>query len=391
MNPELSRGFFWGVQTILFLSISLLAYTWIVYPALLWMLKWKLKRPIRPVSLGGPPLVSVIVAAHDEEEHIGAKLEDCLRWTYPRQLMEIIVASDGSTDSTEKIVAAYGVRDPRIRLLCVERGGKSQAQNRAVREAKGEILFFTDVNTRTRPDLLELLVRNFQDPEVGMVTATVHFVQPDGAVSNGQGLYWRYELFLREAESALGVLATGSGQALALRRPLFREMPTFYGDDCVLPLDVRLQGYRVLQDAQALVFDAMPHSIEGELRARVRMTTRNWTGTLSRFRILNPFRFPLTSCALISHKLLRWLTPFFLLAVLFCNTLLLFRSQFLLLGILQAVFYTAALVGWLRTRKARRPGLFAYPFSFCLANLGFFLGLVMVVRNEKIAAYQSGS
>lgn len=379
------------VQNLLFISVFILFYTWVAYPAFLLLLQWKWARPVLPVESTEQPFVSIIVPAHNEEEGIGAKLEDCFRLVYPRRLMEIIIVSDGSTDRTEEDVAAFAAADSRIRLLRTERVGKSCAQNNAFEQAKGDVLFFTDVNTRTRPDLLELLVKNFRDPEVGMVTAKVYFGQHEDAVSNGQGLYWRYELFLRSAESAIGILATGSGQALAMRRSLFRPLAPFYGDDCVLPLDVRLQGYRVVQDTQAIVFDTMPHSIEGELRARVRMTARNWTGTLSRAGLLNPFQFPLTAWALISHKLLRWLTPFFLISCFFANTVLLHRSQFLFLWIMQMIFYVAAFVGWFRTRRARRAWFFAYPFSFCLANLGFFLGLVKVVRNQKIAAYQQGN
>jgi cellulose synthase/poly-beta-1,6-N-acetylglucosamine synthase-like glycosyltransferase len=377
------------MQTLFFLNVLIVAYTWIGYPAVLLILRWKWARPSLQTGSAAQPSVSIIVAAHNEEKSIAEKLEDTLRLRYPRELLEIIVASDGSTDRTEEAVTRFAVNDSRIRLLRTERAGKSHAQNNAVREAKGDIIFFTDVNTRTRPDLLETIVKNFIDLEVGMVTVTVHFGHPGGAIASGQGLYWRFELFLRAAESAIGILAAGSGQGLALRRSLFRPMPSFYGDDCVLPLDVRLQGYRVVQDAQAVVFDVMPHSIEGELRARVRMTARNWTGTLSRPGLLNPFRFPLTAWALISHKLLRWLTPLFLLFALFCNSLLFFKWPFWLFWIGQVVFYMAALVGWLRTRRSLRAWLFAYPFSFCLANLGFLLGLVKVVRSERITAYQS--
>lgn len=388
MVSSLPGSLFSVARFVLLIAIVLLVYTWAVFPAALWILKRKFARPLAPAVGKTTPLVSIIIAVHNEEQRIRAKLENCLQLDYPRERLEVIVASDGSTDSTEGIVGAFTARYPHIGFLGVERGGKSNAQNAAAQKARGEILLFTDVDTMCGRNLLELLTRNFQDSDVGMVTATVHFVRADGAVSKGQGLYWRYELFLRAAESAIGVLATGSGQALAVRRSLFRAMPAFYGDDCVLPLDIRLQGYRVVQDNEAVVFDTMPNSVEGELRARARMTARNWTGTLSRLHILNLFRFPLTACALVSHKVLRWLTPIFLLAVLVCNALLLLRSQYVLLGILQALFYAAALVGWLRTRKARHAGLCGYPFSFCLANVGFFLGLVLAVRNEKITAYQ---
>ncbi len=161
------------------------------------------------------------------------------------------------------------------------------------------------------PAALEQLVENFGDPRVGLVTATVHFQQPKGAVPEGQGMYWRYELLIRRAESDLGILAKASGQAIAVRRELFRPLQPCFGDDCILPLEVRVQGYRVVHEHRAVVTDTMPHTLEGEMKARIRMTARNWTGTLSQIAILNPLRFPVTSWALISHKVLRWLSPLF--------------------------------------------------------------------------------
>jgi len=131
----------------------------------------------------------------------------------------------------------------------------------------------------------------------------------------------------------------------------------------------------------------MPHSIEGELRARIRMTSRNWTGTLSRPALLNPLSFPLTALGLISHKLLRWLTPFFLAIILICNTLLALRGHVVFLWWLQVLFYLSAVIGWGLARKQRSAWVFGYSFSFCLANVGFLLGMVKAFRNQKIVAY----
>ena len=253
--------------------------------------------------------------------------------------------------------------------------------------ARGDILFFTDADTRTRPDTLAVLMENFADPNVGLVTANVYLGQPGNAVAEGQGMYWRFELFLRKLESELGILATGSGQLLLMRKELYRPMQAVYGDDCVLPLDVRLQGKRVVQDSRMAVYDIMPNSIKGELRARVRMTARNWTGTLSRAAILSPFRFPLTSWSLISHKLLRWLTPFFLAVLLVANVALAWRGQWVVVCVLQILFYLGAWIGWWRARKGEAAWVFAYPFAFCLANIGFLLGMVKVMRRQKITSY----
>jgi cellulose synthase/poly-beta-1,6-N-acetylglucosamine synthase-like glycosyltransferase len=374
-------------RLVLVIAFLLLAYTWAGYPMVLLLLRSFLARKIARAPQD-PLRISIIIAVRNEEAKIAAKLIDCANLDYPSDRLEILVVSDNSTDRTEEIVDDFAKRDARIRLLASQgRLGKSGAQNLAVESATGEILFFTDADTRTRPDTLKLVMENFSDLQVGLVTADVYLGQPGSAVAEGQGMYWRFELFLRKLESELGILATGSGQLLMMRRDLYRPLPVMYGDDCVLPLDVRLQGYRVVQDARVIVYDTMPNSIPGELRARIRMTARNWTGTLARPGILNPFRFPLTSWALVSHKLLRWLTPFFLAILLVTNLLLAMRGQWVTLCALQIAFYLAACIGWRRAWKGEPAWVFGYPFAFCLANVGFFLGIVKVLRGEKIVSY----
>lgn len=373
---------------LLLFFLGLVLYSWIAYPLLVFVLASLFPRPHRSVERPRDPSVTIIVPVHNEEKRIAAKLRDCLELFYPHDQLEIIVASDGSTDRTEEIVRRFAANDSWVRWLQSEsRVGKSGVQNLAAQQARGDLLFFTDANTAMTPGVLRTMIDNLANPAVGLVTATVFFGHPEDAVEKGQGFYWRYELFLRAAESDLGNLATGSGQALLVRRELFRPLPTCHGDDCIMPLDVRLQGYRIVQDREATVYDAMPHSIEGELRTRIRMTARNWTGTLARPALLNPLRFPLTALGLLSHKLLRWLTPFFLAAVLLSNTFLAIHGRFILLWCLQGGFYFSALVGWLLTRKQRPAWLFGYPFSFCLANVGFLLGMVKALRNQKIVAY----
>jgi cellulose synthase/poly-beta-1,6-N-acetylglucosamine synthase-like glycosyltransferase len=373
-------------QFVIAFSLALLAYAWIGYPAMLVFFQRLFPRPV--ARSGTHPNVSVILAVHNEEGCIEDKLRDCLNLDYPPDRIEFLVASDHSTDATETLAERCAESDPRIRLIRNgARGGKSGAQNLAAEHARGEILFFTDANTRMPHGALEQLIENFADPQVGLATATVHFVQPDGAVPQGQGLYWRYELMIREAESDLGILAKASGQALAVRRSLFRPMPLHYGDDCILPLKVRIQGYRVVHERRAVVTDAMPHTLEGEMRARIRMTARSWACTMSQLALLNPFRFPVTFWALVSHKVLRWLSPVFL-AILFAASLV-SSCQFRWVGLClaQVAFYLSAFLGWQFVRKSKGAGVFGYAFAFCLANVGFLLGLIRALRSQRIVAY----
>jgi cellulose synthase/poly-beta-1,6-N-acetylglucosamine synthase-like glycosyltransferase len=393
----------WNQRTTA-LALVLLAYTWIGYPALLLLLQRLFARPVARAPIH--PQITLILAAHNEQQGIGEKLRDCLNLKYPPGRVEILVVSDHCTDATEEIVEQFASQyqnsgglpfsiqgkevEPGLWIRLIRTGtraGKSGAQNLGAEQAKGEILFFTDTNTRIDPAALEQLVENFGDPRVGLVTATVHFQQPKGAVPEGQGMYWRYELLIRRAESDLGILAKASGQAIAVRRELFRPMQPCFGDDCILPLEVRVQGYRVVHEHRAIVTDTMPHTLEGEMKARIRMTARNWTGTLSQIAILNPLRFPVTSWALVSHKVLRWLSPLFLVFLFATSTASALRHEWIGLWMLQVLFYASAFLGWQCVRRGKGAGVFGYAFAFCLANLGFFFGLVKALRNQRIVAY----
>ena len=224
-------------------ALTLVVYTWLVYPILLAGFR-AMRHPGAPLPhRPKTPFVSIIVPVHNEQAAIAAKLENCLTLDYPIDRMEIIVSSDDSTDGTEQIVRSFLDRDRRIRWIKSERReGKSGVQNLAAAAGQGDILFFTDANTRMGPSILSTVIDRLADDGVGLVTGTVHLGDPEGAVAKSQGFYWRYELFLRLAESDLGILATASGQAMAVRKEFYRQLPTCYGDDCILPLDVRLQA-----------------------------------------------------------------------------------------------------------------------------------------------------
>ena len=375
-------------EWLLAISAAAVFYTWVGYPLALWVFA-RFLRETSDNSRAAPPSVSIIIAVHNEAAQIATKLDDCLALDYDRSLFEILVVSDGSTDATEHIVELYAETNPRIRLLRTQgRAGKSQAQNLAVCNATGKILLFSDAGARLRPDCLGHMVSGFAETRVGMVVPVIYFGQHASSVSQGQGAYWRFESWLRQLKSGLGILATASGAAFAMRRELFHAIDPHYGDDCVVPLDVCLEGFRIAQEPRAQVYDDMPYTIAGELRTRVRMTARSCAGTLSRWRVLNPAVFPAIAWGLISHKFLRWMTPFFLFAAFVANALLIGRRPFLTLFVLQCWFYLAALAGWRLSIRHSVGRILGYPFAFCLANLGFLLGTLRCIRGTRIVAYK---
>lgn len=376
-----------AVSSMFWVLLGLVGYTWFVYPIALLSLSVIRRRSVATSTKLST--VSIIIPVHNEDKVIYEKLLNCLSFTYPNDLLEIIVVSDGSSDRTVDLVRSVAQTDSRVRLIEINhRVGKSAAQNLAIEAARGQIVLLTDANSIAPPDFLKTIVEDFGDSDVGLVGGAVMFGKYDDGISKGQGLYWRYELFLRQLESDLGILATASGAAMAVRKDLLRPLSSHIGDDCIIPLDVRCARYRVIHKATAVVFDEMPHSIDGELRARVRMTSRNWAGTLSRPELLNPFRFPGTAWGLISHKLLRWLTPFLLAIAIGLNAFLAIRGQLLLVLALQVAFYGAATIGWARAIAKKPESIFGPPFAFCLANFGFMLGVLRAIRGQRIVAYR---
>ncbi len=368
------------------LSGLVLFYTWLGYGLLLALLCRfrKIRIEKRPFT----PRVSIIIAARNEQRHIRERLENLLGLDYPPENLGILVASDGSTDRTAEIVR--GFPDGRVRLFDFPRSrGRAAVHNDAAAVAQGEILIFTDAATRFERAFLLRLLSNFADPRVGCVSGVLIFSNQDASVVPRQrGLYWRYEYWLRKLESDCRVLACASGPCVAVRGELFRSLANAsYDVDFITPLDVIEAGSLVLQEREAIAFDQMFSTPRQELRAQIRMVSRNLSGYLDRRCLLGSPGRARYAWSLISHKVLRWMTPFFLVILFASNTAVAIRGEALALWFGQLAFYAAATVGWLRVRKDRPAWVLAYPFSFCLANLGFFLGMVKALRNQRIVAY----
>jgi cellulose synthase/poly-beta-1,6-N-acetylglucosamine synthase-like glycosyltransferase len=376
--------------TIFLISAALLYYVYHGYLLALRLLAAWFADRCEPPSADEFPSVTVLVTVRNEERRIGACLDGILSLDYPRGKMDILVASDGSTDRTNSIVEAYAGRAP-LRLLAFDQIGKSAAQNGAVAQVVTEIVALADAESEFDSNYLRNITRPFLDPRVGCVTGNLHMHGGKGSVAEGQGWYWRYELKLRELESRLGILAVASGSAMAFRRVAFRPLPPDVGEDCLIPLDCALQSFRVVHATTALAWDSMNHEESREFEARVRMTLRNWVGTWRRSRLLNPLRHPGYAFALWSHKVLRWLSPAFLLAMTFSSVFLLGTPGLGALPVAIGAFYLLALIGWRAQARGVTVPIAGLVYSFCLANLGFLVGVTRAMMGRSIVSYPTGN
>jgi len=288
------KGLFWG-------SLGALAWTHVGYPAVVELTARLRPRPVRKDE-AAEPSVTVIVAAHNEEPVIERRLENLLALDYPADRLEVVVASDASTDATNALVEAVAAREPRVRLLDCDRGGKVAAQNRAVRGTAGDVVAFSDANAAWAPDALRHLVANLADPEVAYVCGQLQLEAADG--TNREGLYWRYEMKLRQAESQLGSITGGNGSIYAVNRADYVEVDPRWGHDLSFPYRMVQAGRRAVYEPAAYAFEKPTPSNETEYRRKVRMFEHCWEITLrgSMFRRLPPGYL----VEVVSHRLLRY-------------------------------------------------------------------------------------
>jgi cellulose synthase/poly-beta-1,6-N-acetylglucosamine synthase-like glycosyltransferase len=288
------------VEILFWSSLSALVWSHAGYPLAVAALAAVRKRPVRKADL--TPSVAVIAAAHDEVSVIARLLESLLALDYPRERLEILVASDGSTDGTDDVVEDFSARDGRVRLVRCPRGGKVAAQNIAVRATDAEVLAFADAPAVWAPDALRKLVRSLADPDVGYVAGRVVLGEPEG--TNREGVYWRYELWLRERESAVGSVTGGNGAIYAVRRPDYVELDPRFGHDLAFPYLMVRHGRRAVYEPEAVAWDQPARDLEDEYGRKVRMFEHCWL-ILFKGGMLRGVG-PLYLLELLAHRVLRY-------------------------------------------------------------------------------------
>lgn len=387
-----AKAVFWG-------SAAALAYVYAGYPLLAGLVSRYRTRPVRRVD-GFEPTVSLIITAYNEEIGLPAKLENTLQLDYPADKLEIIVASDCSSDATDAIVRSFIERSdnpfPTRLHRQKERGGKTAAQNASVKLAQGDILLFSDATTFYEPDVLKAMLPNFADPEVGCVAGRLLYVdEAQTGVGSGAKSYWNYESFLRTCESNIGSLVGASGCLYAVRRSAYVPLPPEACSDFVIATVMVEQNLRAVFEPTALCTEETNRRPDKELKMRVRIITQTFTDLWQHRAMINPRRSGFFAVQLISHKLMRYLAPFFLLA-LWPSAIVLARKSPLYRAFsgLQMAFYALAALGFRNSRqpeaqKGKLARIAVLPFYFVLANYASLLALFQWLRGERYATWDT--
>jgi cellulose synthase/poly-beta-1,6-N-acetylglucosamine synthase-like glycosyltransferase len=382
---------------LFWVSLGLILYTYFVYPIILFGIYSLVQirrdlhylglRSDRRVESPGPaelPRVSLVVAAHNEQLHLPDKIQNLRELKYPQGELEVIFVSDGSEDRTNEILSA--VADDQIRvILLASRKGKANALNVGVAHATSEILVFSDASTLFSPDAIEKLVRHFRDPSVGVSCGFLKFTASSESQQT-EGVYWKYETILRLMESRLGATLTASGAIYALRKACFQELSEdVVIEDFVVPMRARQQGYSVIFDPEATAIEFAAASVAGEFTRRVRLALGSFRAARELLRI------PLNASsrfAFLSHKLLRWIVPFLLIALFFANAMLLNSVLYRVVFCGQLFLYAWATLGWVFHEQMQkiRFGLLGY---FWLAmNLAFLVGFWRFLLGRQDSAWR---
>lgn len=375
------------IDAVFLSSLGLLFYVYFGYPLLLMLVGALRPHPVHRSSRR--PLVSVVIAAYNEEKIIEQKVRNTLDLLYPMGRLEIVVGSDGSTDRTVEIARTYAPQG--VRVLDLPRRGKAAALNDAVSAAKGEIIVFTDANSMLERESLRYLVEDLGDPEVGGVCGNQKYRLggSEDVTGREENLYWRYDKAVKALESRTGSIFAADGSLYAIRRSLYVpiEDPAL-ADDIAISARVVLSGYRLVYEPQAVTYEDAPAQGREEFPRKVRVTNHSVRALLGLGRDLWYSGF--YSVKLVSHKLLRHLAPFWLALLFSTNALLLeVHLAYVATCACQVLFYALAVLGW-RLRKTRLGTwrLFSLPYFFCFVNGAALLGVMSVLIGRNVKAWE---
>ncbi|MBX3728622.1 MAG: glycosyltransferase family 2 protein [Candidatus Sumerlaeia bacterium] len=377
--------------TLMGLSAAGVLYSYVGYPLLVGLLARMRRRP-SPPPLEGHPTVSLLVAAYNEERVIAEKIENALALDWPHDRLEIVIASDGSTDRTNQIVESHADRGVRL-IAITPNQGKMNALNTCVPQCVGEIIVMSDANSLYAPDAIHWLVAGLADPTVGAVCGELRYRNPDGSASGeSEGLYWKYEKAIKRAESRFNTLIGANGSIYAIRKADYVPPPRELMDDLTIPLLIATRhGKRTIYEPRAITTEEPGDNFQKEYRRKIRIITR---GFFSLMRTAREWLCrPALAFQVVSHKILRWFVPYFMLLFLAANAAYLVVAglqawAIALLGA-QVVFYLVALVGHLRSRHARVGKLLGIITYFCVVNFASLQGIYNYFAGKRYVTWKT--
>lgn len=367
---------------------ALALHPYITYPFVIMILSSLRPRPAQQARQ--KPLVTVVIPAYNEENDIERRVRNLLEMDWPADRLEVIVVSDGSEDRTNEIVRALATSDSRVHLLDIPRGGRCAAINAGAAAASGEIVLLTDASTQFAPDVISKLVAHFGDPRVWVVVGTVNMLPFERTPLNfTEGLYWRFESRLREMEARAGLAFIGSGACIAVRRDRFPQLEDDASDDLNLVLKVITQGGRAVQVANIGVYDYMDGDVNKQLQSRTRRVVRSLTTISRNAAIMNPLNHPDYAFCVISHKVLRWMSPLWLIGMLVTSASLFAVPFYRYAFFAQTAFYGLALVGLVAQRLSFSSSpLLAVPLGVVVANVAFLRGLIAFLTGGRLRTHE---
>lgn len=374
-------------QIIFWTSVAALFYVYVGYPLLVWLVGVLHPRVVKKSDF--EPTVTILITAYNEEKAIRAKLENTLQLYYPKKKLEILVASDGSTDKTDEIVKEFAAQG--VKLFRQEgRMGKTFTQNKAVEQSNGEIILFSDATTNYQTDVLTTILPNFADEKIGCVAGKLIYVdETDSGVGKGAKSYWNYETFIKESESRACSLIGASGCLYAVRKSAYQPMYPEACSDFLICTVIYRQGLRSIYEPNAICTEETNRQTQKEFQMRVRVIGQTFTDLWRNREMLNPFRQGFYAIELISHKVLRYAVPLFLISIFITSAILDFYSN-LFIGFfaIQVLFYLSAFIAWLFERKNISLGILAIPLYFVLTNLASAIGFYKFLSGERYAKWE---
>ncbi len=372
------------MKFIFWFFLSLITFIYFGYPVILFVISLLDGKKFKKEQI--LPNVTILIPAHNEEKVISKKLENCFSLDYPQDKLEVILILDACTDNTESIVLSHKGTGLRI-IKQKERKGKIAALNKAASKAKGEILIFTDANSIYNRQAIKKLTSHFSDSKIGCVCGELKYIYDKKEQETEENIYWRYEQFLKEKESKLGSLLITNGSIYGIRKELFSPINEDLADDFVNPIRIKSKGFNAIYEPGAVATELAAGIFKEEFSRKVRIISQGFKGSRRLFSDIVKCG-PLFVFEFLFHKFLRWLVGLFLIFIFVSNVYIADKPFYVLILILQILFYFAALLGYVKAKQKRQNKFLGFIFYFCIVNLAAMIGLFKVLVGTQTATWE---